>query len=237
MHDVGRRAVLLASAIVFAACSTEPLGKTPAPAATAVPTAYLAASPTPEVASQAPTEPRPTTDIPTDPTPPPGSELLTVLACPQPRPIVPACLDTATNGETPGRTASVKVGESATFSITIHNAGTTTSAPITLLLFTFEPPFVSTFIRPTACNGCRIGTGNVGGEVVDWPGSPPGDHVLTVTITATGRPTTGGFGGVADAYEWDVALYAEPFEAVNAYGPIYTSAAFALATGLTTIKP
>ena len=62
----------------------------------------------------------------------------------------------------------------------------------------------------------------------------PGIHRLTATLVATGRPAGGR--DQAGAYEWLVAGYGEPFAAVDAYGPIYESAAFGSGTGATVIR-
>lgn len=123
----------------------------------------------------------------------------------------------------------MKVGQTATIVATIRNSGTVMSPPITMLLFTFEQPFLGSFLKPTACNGCQLHEGGV-----EWPGLTPGDHRLEVTLTAVGRPANGR--DASGAYEWLFATYAEPY-AIAGSGPIYVSASFAMGTGATVINP
>lgn len=144
----------------------------------------------------------------------------------------PACLDAASNGEAPDLTETVRVGGTVSVAITIRNTGTT-SMPVTVLFFTYEPPAVDTFLEPTACNGCSIGLdGNADG--VEWSGVDPGDHVLTVTLTAVGRPSEGM--DASGNHQWLFAAYAQPYS-VAAHGAegIDVSRAFASGTGATPI--
>jgi hypothetical protein len=156
---------------------------------------------------------------------------MSIVHCPS-----PATATTCLDANHIRRTRGVRIGGTATFVIRVRNAGTTPSPPITLLLFTFEPPMVTTFLKPVACNGCAISKNGGGFDYgLEWPAVWPGIHDLKVTIEATGRPANGM--DQAGAYEWLFAAYAEPFAAVDAYGPIYTSAAFGLGTGATVIGP
>ena len=211
-----------AAAVLLAACGTAQVSRT-APASSPTPTAPAEPTPT---ATVVPSE-APVSEAPAGP--------LSIVTCPIPRPTSPACLDGASNGEAPALTEAVRVGGTVSVAITIHNSGTAPSPPVTILFFTYEPPAVGTFLQPTACNGCSIGLGgNANG--VQWSGVDPGDHVLTVTLTAVGRPSLG-----MDAngdYQWLFAAYAQPYS-VAAHGPegIDVSQAFGSGTGATQIMP
>jgi hypothetical protein len=156
---------------------------------------------------------------------------MSIVHCPSTR-TATTCLD----ANHVRRTHGVHVGGSTTVVIRVMNAGATSSPPITILLFTFEPPFVDAFITPSACNGCTISKGAGNHDFgLEWPAMSPGVHDLKITIRGSGRPANGM--DQAGAYEWIFAAYAEPFAAVDAYGPLYTSAAFGLGTGATVIAP
>jgi hypothetical protein len=160
---------------------------------------------------------------------------LTLAPCSVPRSTDPACLDATANGETPARTVAVAVGGEVDVSMVIHDSATRTSPPVTLVLFTFEPPMLPTFLKPVACNGCKITSGPYGiAELLEWPSVAPGDTTLSVTLKVLRRPA-----GIAGPdYEWLAGLYAKPAAlAIDPAVGIDTSAAFALATGETTIKP
>ncbi|HJW22544.1 MAG TPA: hypothetical protein VJ506_08965 [Candidatus Limnocylindrales bacterium] len=164
--------------------------------------------------------------------------LLTLVACPTPRPTEPACLDASASGESPARTAAVKVGGDVGISFTVDNAGPGVSPPITLLLFTWEPPLLPEFIRAVACDGCTIHAADVA-SALEWPGVTPGDHRLTATLRAVGHPTDGPVPSSQKAgedYEWLAGFFALPTVAVLGQPEgIDSSRAFVLGTGETTI--
>src|SRR5262249_9606077 len=139
--------------------------------------------------------------------------LLSLVACPVPRPTAPACLDADANGETPARTTAVKVGQNVQITFTLRNAGPGASPPITLQLFTFDPPGIGEFLAVVDCRGCAI---NSTKTVLEWAGVAPGDHVLTATLRAIGHPTDGPMGGtmIGDDYEWLAGFFALPMAAV-----------------------
>jgi hypothetical protein len=233
--------VILGLTLIVAACggstssAISPTGPSSPPVQTAVPTSITPgpASSAPAGPSSAPSvSPGPSDEIGTaDPTPPPGGASLRILGCPAQAAPGPACIDTVAVRHT---SRIGHVGQKTSFRIGISNTGATASSPITVLLFTFEPPFISRFLRPTSCNGCTIhGTSPAADYGLEWPALSPGRHDLTVTLVATGRPSGGR--DQSGAYEWIFAAYAEPFATVDAYGPIYTSAAFANGTGATVI--
>ena len=224
--------------VILAACggstssSTQPAEPTSPPVTIAIPTA-TAPSSSPSAAPATPSaSPSPSDETgATDPTPPPASASLRFVRCPSPPVPGPACIDTIAVRHT-NRIAYV--GRTTSFRIRINNTGSTASPPIAILLFTFEPPFIPKFLRPTSCNGCTIYANSAGLDYgLEWPPLSPGQHDLTATLVATGRPAGGR--DQSGAYEWIVAAYAEPFATVDAYGPIYTSAAFAIGTGATVI--
>jgi hypothetical protein len=160
---------------------------------------------------------------------------LTLAPCPLPRSTDPACLDQAANGETPARTVAVAVGGNVRASAVIHNSAATASPPITLVLFTFEPPMLPTFLKPVDCNGCTISAAPFGvAELLEWPSVGPGDTTLSVTLKVLARPA----GILGPDYEWLAGFYARRAAlAIDPASGIDTSAAFALSTGETTIKP
>ncbi|MEA2674681.1 MAG: hypothetical protein QOI92_1873 [Chloroflexota bacterium] len=160
---------------------------------------------------------------------------LTLAPCSVPRSIDPACLDETATGEAPARTVAVAVGGEVRASMMIHNSAATASPPVTLILFTFEPPMLPTFLKPIACNGCRITEGPYGiAELLEWPSVAPGDTTLSITLKVLRRPA----GLVGPDYEWLAGLYAKPAaQAIDPASGIDASAAFALATGEITIKP
>jgi hypothetical protein len=162
--------------------------------------------------------------------------LLTLVACPLPRSTDPACLDAAANGATPAKTTAVKVGGEVKISVTVNSAASSASPPMTLLLFTFEPPLAGDFIKAAQCSGCVIDSA---GTALEWPGLGPGDHVLTATLLATGHPTAvAGGTKIGDDYEWLAGFFALPTSQVLGQPDgINTDLAFALATGETTIHP
>jgi hypothetical protein len=152
-----------------------------------------------------------------------------------PRSTDPACLDTTATGDAPARTVAVAVGGEVRASMVIHNSATRASPPVTLVLFTFEPPMLPTFLKAVACNGCMITAGPFGIAVLlEWPSVGPGDTTLSVTLKVLRKPA----GIVGPDYEWLAGLFAKPAAlAIDPSVGIDTSAAFALATGETTIKP
>ena len=194
------------------------------------------AAPTADLGSPGPSTPPSSMPCPTsspaasdltgaDPTLPPGSAALSIQACPKGTPGDRGCIDSVTTR----RTGSVHVDGSTAVHLTVSNDGSTGSLPVTLLFFVYEPPYLPTFMKPVDCGGCTIslGTGGVA-YGLEWPPLSPGNHELTVTLQATGRPAT---------YKWFFAAYAEPFATVDAYGAIYTSAAFATGAASTLILP
>jgi hypothetical protein len=200
----------------------------PSPAATAA--ATLAPTPTAAVTAS------PAPSAPASPTAVDWNTALTVVPCPAPRSTAPACLDTNTNGDMPARTAAVKVGGDVTISMTVRNAAATASPPVTLVLFTFEPPFVPSFLKVTSCSaGCLIAPANAGlADLIEWPSLPPGDTVLTATLQVIARP--GGI--VGNDFEWLAGFVAKPAsEAIDPASGIDSSTMLALMTGETTINP
>jgi len=212
-------------ALVAGGCGAPSL---PSPAATAP--ATLAPTSTPAVTAL------PVPSAPASPAAVDWNTALTVVPCPAPRSTAPACLDTNTNGDTPARTAAVKVGGDVTISMTVRNAATVASPAVTLVLFTFEPPFVPTVLSVASCSaGCRVVPAPLGlADLVEWPSLPPGDTTLTATLKVVGRPS----GIVGTEYEWLAGLVARPAsQAIDPASGIDASRMLALMTGETTINP
>lgn len=191
--------------------------------------ATIASTPT-GASSVGPTQ----TAVPPSQAPIDWNAALTLAPCPVPRPTNPACIDATANGATPARTAAAPVGGKVRAGMVIHNAASTASPPITLVLFTFEPPMLPTFLTAVDCNGCRITPGPYDiAELLEWPSLPPGDTSLAITLRVASRPK----GIVGNDYEWLAGLFAKPAaEAIDPAVGIDASAAFALATGETTIS-
>jgi len=217
--------------LLVAACgsaavpSISAVGQLQSPAATVDGSAVApTVAPTPAPPSSAPSE------GPVD-----WDTALTLAPCSVPRSTNPACLDETATGDAPARTVAVAVGGEVRISMVIHNSAATASPPVTLVLFTYEPPMLPTFLKPTACNGCKITSGPYGlAELLEWPSLGPGDTTLSVTLKVLRRPA----GIVGPDYEWLAGLYAKPAGlAIDPAVGIDSSAAFALATGETTIKP
>jgi len=89
------------------------------------------------------------------------------------------------------------------------------------------------FLKPTACNGCRLGENPGVWAGAEWDDLAPGDHMFQVTIKALGVPADGR--DTSGSYQWLCAIYAEPYAQAGA-GPIDTSMAFALMTAATVIN-
>jgi hypothetical protein len=203
--------------------SAAPTSPDPSPAGPAVSpdasASAAAASPSPVPASASPS---PSAADATDPPPPPGSELLTVLQCPAARPASPACLDASGTISL----GSARVGSPKTFVLRVRNTGATDSPPVTLVLFTFEPPAIGALIRPTSCGGgCSLGSDRY---AVAWPAVPGGaTRELTLTFSPLAAQPSGSL------FMW--ALYAATPVQVRAYGAIYVSAAFASGKAAATV--
>ncbi|HYL39682.1 MAG TPA: hypothetical protein VET90_00075 [Candidatus Binatus sp.] len=198
---------------------------TPSVAVTGAPVPTLGASASPDASAS------PVATGSPEPSPSPAGwlTLLSLASCPMPRTADPACLDGDANGATPARTAAVGLGQDVRISATVHNAAPVVSPPITLLVFTFEPPMPGEWLSIVACNGCRIDPTAL---ALQWPGLGPGDHLLTATLRVFARPS----GVVGSDHEWLAAFFPLSSSAVlHLPDGIDTSLAFALATGETTI--
>jgi hypothetical protein len=232
MKRPGLRSLLATMAVgaLAAGCGSAAV---PASSPGASPSATIVASAAPTAAPTVVPTQAPATSAPSDAAVD-WNMALTLAPCPAPRSTDPACLDTAANGETPARTIAVAVGGEVRASAVIHNSATTASPPVTLVLFTFEPPMLPTFLKAVACNGCKITAGPFGiAELLEWPSVGPGDTTLSVTLKVLSRPA----GIVGPDYEWLAGFFAKPAaQAIDPSVGIDTSAAFALATGETTIK-
>ena len=227
--------VLLSSSLIGCGGAAGSPSSAESGAATTAPSPSLAPTDTPMVAPEAsaPPDASASPDAAVSPAPSPSPAgwltLLSLASCPVPRATDPACLDGDANGATPARTTAVALGQDVRISAMVHNAASVVSPPITLLVFTFEPPMPGEWIGIAACNGCQIDSTDL---ALQWPGVAPGDHLLTATLRVFARPT----GVVGNDHEWLAAFFPlSSSAALHLPDGIDTTQAFALATGETTI--
>jgi hypothetical protein len=215
--------------------TSTPLPPTPAPSLTPIETATPIATVAPTVAATVTPTVSPTPEPTPSAAPVDWNTELSLVDCPSPRTTAPACLDTKTSKVAPATTPAIAIGGELRITMTVRNAAPSASPAVTLVLFTFEPPMVPSFLAVVSCNaGCRIVPDKIGiSDLLEWPGLTAGDHTLTATLKVIARPAQ----IVGPNYEYLAGLWARPATKVIGAEGIDTSTAFALATGGFTLKP